>query len=95
MIALLSALWPGLAGAFVLGLAVGGLTGFPKRRAIPLGLLGVAVLLAVMAQSGFLTGDAGLSVETAAVMLPAYLGGCLGGAFLSSLRQGSAEKSRG
>ena len=95
MIALLSALWPGLAGAFVLGLAVGGLTGFPKRRAIPVGLLGAVLVLAGLAQSGLLAGDVGLSVEAAALMLPAYLGGCLSGALALNFRQGAAEKVHG
>ncbi|KAB1075164.1 hypothetical protein [Methylobacterium planeticum] len=82
MTALLSALWPGLAGALLLGLAIGGVMGLPDRRVVPLGLLGAALLLAGLAQSGILSGLIGFSVEAAALILPVYLVGCLSSALL-------------
>ena len=80
---LLSGLWPGLAAALLLGLLVGALTGRPRDR-LGLALAAVpAVVLAVLsglAITEFLPGETGLWVETAALMLAAYLAGCaLGG----------------
>lgn len=75
MVALLAGLWPGLAGALVLGLGTGALCGWP-RRAVPLGLGGVVLLLAGLALGGAATGVAGLFVESGALMLALYLVGC-------------------
>ena len=75
MVALLAGLWPGLAGALVLGLGLGALCGWPHPAVPP--ALGLAVLaLAALALSGVVPGRAGLFVESGALMLAAYLVGC-------------------
>ena len=94
MIPLLSALWPGLAGAFLLGLAVGCLTGLPRRRAGPIGLLAATCLVAGLSQSGLVSGVLGLSVDAAALMLPAYLLGCLAGSLAPKLRRDASRNGR-
>lgn len=82
MMLLASGLWPGLAAALLLGTCVGALTGLPRER---FGLAGAALssgLLAGLAGLALLDtvpGQAGLWVETAALMLGAYLAGCLAG----------------
>ena len=80
MTPLLSVIWPGLAGAGVLGLVVGALAGWPDRYAVPLGLFVLSGLLAAAAIAGFVPGLPGLWVETAALILPAYGTGCTLGA---------------
>lgn len=83
MMLLLVTLWPWLAGAAVLGLGIGWLSGPPK------GLVAPAVLtLALAAAWGIalaeiLPGRAGFFAESFALILPAYLAGCLAGAGLS------------
>lgn len=80
MTLLVSGLWPGLAAALLLGLCVGALTGLPRERlsyasaAILAGVLGVLGVL-IMRES--IPGEAGLWVESAAVMLSVYLAGCV------------------
>ncbi len=76
MIVLLAGLWPGLAVALLLGLGVGALAGWPRDRAIPLGLGVLALLLAGLATSGLVTGLAGFGLDGGALMLAAYLVGC-------------------
>ncbi|WP_336485582.1 hypothetical protein [Methylobacterium nigriterrae] len=93
MTLLLSGLWPGLAGALLLGLAVGRLTGMPRAVALGLGLGTAAACLAGVAVAGLVPGRAGLWVDSAALMLGVYLGGCLCGATARRLgaRRPSAE----
>lgn len=89
MMSLVSNLWPGLAGALVLGLAAGGLTGFPRGRGpvAAAAVVGAATLaLAALALLQRVPGRAGLWVETAALMLAAYLGGCFIGALARRAR---------
>ena len=83
MILLATNLWPGLAAALLLGLCIGALVGLPRGRfglitaALPVAALAALVTLSVLA---LVPGEAGLKVETGALMLGAYLGGCtLGG----------------
>lgn len=80
---LVVALWPGLAAALALGLAIGALTGFPRMRATivasALALVALA-LLGALAASGTVPGRAGLWVEIAATVLACYLAGCALGA---------------
>lgn len=82
MTILVSALWPGLAGALLLGACIGAILGLPRER---FALIAAAIpfaMLAVLAGLGILQtvpGQAGLWVETAALMLGAYLAGCLAG----------------
>ncbi|WP_232631221.1 hypothetical protein [Methylobacterium sp. Leaf118] len=79
----LAILWPGLAVALALGLAVGGLIGLPRSR----GSLGAAVALALalaalagIAVLAALPGRPGLWAEIAALVGAAYGAGCgLGG----------------
>ncbi|BAU92118.1 hypothetical protein MPPM_3513 [Methylorubrum populi] len=83
MTLLVSSLWPALAAALVLGLVVGALTGLPRRglalAAAGLLLAGFAVLTGLAALRTA-PGEPGLWVETAALVLGAYLAGCaLGG----------------
>lgn len=80
---LVISLWPALAAALGLGLAVGALAGFPReRRTAVAAMLPTLVLagLAGLAVLGTAPGRAGLWVETAALLLAAYLVGCLLGA---------------
>ena len=75
MVALLAGLWPGLAGALVLGLGIGGVCGWPHRLVPPaLGL--VLLVLAGLALARAVPGEGGLYVESGALMLAAYLVGC-------------------
>jgi len=80
MTLLLTAFWPGLAGAILLGCAVGFLSGWPENRAISLGLAGLALVLLLLAAAQALPGLPGLWLEGAALMLPLYLAGCALGA---------------
>ncbi len=82
MTILVSALWPGLAGALLLGLCIGAIMGLPRDR---FGLLAAAIpfaLLAILAGLALLEvvpEQAGLWIETGTLMLAAYLAGCLAG----------------
>ncbi|KAA0125053.1 hypothetical protein CIW48_04810 [Methylobacterium sp. P1-11] len=80
MTLLLAGFWPGLAGAAALGLAVGGLVGWPARLAASLGLCVIAGLVAAAAIAGFVPGVAGLWLDGAALILPVYCGACALGA---------------
>lgn len=73
---LLAGIWPGLAGAGALGLAVGWLAGWPERAAVPLAPLGLAAALGALALAGAVPGLPGLWLESAAALLPPYLAGC-------------------
>ena len=82
MMLLVHGLWPGLAAAALLGLCVGGITGLPRGRlglAIVALLGGTLAILAVLAWLGTVPGETGLWIESAALMLAAYLTGCLAG----------------
>lgn len=80
---LLLSLWPGLAAALVLGLAIGALTGVPRARptlvAATLSLLALGALTG-LAMTGTVAGRAGLWIEIAALFLAVYLVGCGTGA---------------
>ena len=80
MIVLLTAFWPGLAGAVALGCLVGFLAGWPESRAVPLILLGLALVLMLLAVTRLVPGLPGFWLEGAALMLPLYLVGCALGA---------------
>lgn len=76
-------LWPELAAALALGLVVGALTGLPRERfalaSAAILLVGLTVL-AGLAVLRTVAGGTGLWIETAALLLGAYLAGCvLGG----------------
>lgn len=77
---LLAGFWPGIAGAFALGLAVGALAGWPDRPAVPLALGGLAILLAAADLAELVPGLPGLWLGGAALVLPAYGAGCVLGA---------------
>ncbi|MGU3540046.1 hypothetical protein [Methylobacterium sp. A54F] len=79
-------MWPGTAGAFALGLLAGWLTGFGHPAAIA-GLLLAALGLGLTAVSGLVVGVAGLWIESAALMLPAYLAGAAAGALALRLAE--------
>lgn len=85
MTLLVGSLWPGLAGAALLGLAVGWLAGWPTRPLVPLGLCAVTAVLAAVAVAGLAPGLPGLWLESAGSMLPTYLAGCGLGAFARRL----------
>ncbi|GJE55405.1 hypothetical protein [Methylobacterium thuringiense] len=82
MTLLVSTLWPGLAGALLLGACIGAVMGLPRDRfalaaaAIPFALLAILSALALLQT---VPGQPGLWVETATLMLAAYLAGCLAG----------------
>lgn len=91
MILLLSGLWPGLFSALGLGLAVGWASGPPRGPAIP-AALGLAMLaLAGLALGGIVSGPPGLWLESATLMLAAYVAGCGFGALGRAL---SAPRAR-
>lgn len=76
---LLETLWPGLAAALALGLAVGALAGLPRGRWTLAGAGALALVLAALAGLagfGVVAGRSGLRVEIAASILAAYLAGC-------------------
>ncbi|WP_244612396.1 hypothetical protein [Methylobacterium haplocladii] len=79
---LVSGLWPGLAGALLLGACIGAIMGLPRER---FGFISAGIsfaMLAILAGIALLQtvpGLAGLWVETASLMLGAYLLGCLVG----------------
>jgi hypothetical protein len=77
---LLAGFWPGIAGAFALGLVVGALAGWPERPAVPLVLCGVAALLVAAAVSGLVPGLPGLWLDGASLIGPPYCAGCALGA---------------
>ena len=92
MIALATALWPGLAAASLLGLLVGLVTGLP--RALPsvaaaASLIAALAVLAGLAALGQVAGEAGLRIETAGLMLATYLTGCLLGALAEAIMTAS------
>ena len=80
---LAASLWPELAAALALGLVVGALTGLPRERLALATSATLLVGLAVLAGLALLrtvSGGTGLWIETAALVLGAYLAGCvLGG----------------
>ena len=76
VVALLAGLWPGLAGALLLGLAVGALAGRPRGYAVPLGLGAALAGLGGLALTGLVPGVGGVWTESAALMLAAYGAGC-------------------
>lgn len=80
MTLLLAAFWPGLAGALALGGLVGFLSGWPRDRAVPLGLVGLTLVLMALAAIQAVPGLSGLWLDGAALMLPLYLAGCALGA---------------
>ena len=80
MISLLTTLWPGLAGALVLGLAVGFLAGWPGSRTVSLVLSGLTLVLILLATAQAVPGLPGLWMEAAALILPCYIAGCALGA---------------
>ncbi|GJE59855.1 hypothetical protein [Methylobacterium trifolii] len=90
---LLSALWPGLAGAVLLGIGIGWLSGMPRDRASLPGLAAAWLLLAGLALAGPVQGTAGLWIESAAMLLAAYLAGCGLGALAARLAARPAPKS--
>lgn len=79
MTVLVSSLWPELAAALALGLAIGAVTGLPRGRiammAAGLLLLGLAALTG-LAIWQVLPGAAGFRIEAGALVLGAYLAGC-------------------
>jgi hypothetical protein len=80
VIGLLAAFWPGLTGAVALGGVVSFLAGWPESRAVPLALLGLALVLMLLAITRVVPGLPGFWLEGAALMLPLYLVGCALGA---------------
>ena len=89
---LLATLWPGLVGGFLLGIAVGALSGLPRtrlQRSTSTGLGLAAAALAILAMTGRVPGWAGFGVESGALILPAYLAGCLGGGIGRRVREGA------
>lgn len=91
MIPLATSLWPELTASLALGLAIGALTGLPRSRAARLGagllFLGLAAL-AGLASTGTVPGRGGLWLESGALILGAYLAGCvLGGLGRLALRR--------
>ncbi len=76
MIVLLAGLWPGLAVALLLGLGIGALSGWPRDRAVPLGLSAAVLGLGGVSAAGVVTGLAGLWLDGGALMLAAYGAGC-------------------
>ena len=91
MIPLATSLWPEVTAALALGLAVGALTGLPRSRAARLGagllFLGLAALTGLAAM-GTVPGRGGLWLESGALILGAYLAGCvLGGLGRLALRR--------
>ncbi|WP_430910881.1 hypothetical protein [Methylobacterium sp. sgz302541] len=91
MILLLTFLWPGLAGAVALGLGAGRLSGLPRGAVAPAILTVAVAVLWGAALSGVVPGRAGLWVESAALMLPAYLAGCLAGALVGRISRRKPE----
>ncbi|KMO38737.1 hypothetical protein ACQVP2_25020 [Methylobacterium aquaticum] len=92
MLILASAAWPGLLAALVIGTATGFWAGPPAGRgprlaAGFLALLAVATIATALA--GVVPGREGFWVESAALMLTAYLAGCGLGGFGKERRTGS------
>lgn len=86
---LLTALWPALAAGFCVGAATGFLTGLPVSRqagAIAGTLVLIAVGLGAVAVIGLAPERNGFWVESAALVLAAYLAGCLLGGFGQAAR---------
>ena len=89
---LLATLWPGLAGGLLLGMAVGALAGLPSTRWQwrTAGALALTVAaLSTLAMTGRVTGRGGLWVESGALILAAYLAGCVAGGIGRRLRTGA------
>jgi hypothetical protein len=87
---LVATLWPALLGGFVLGALVGSSSGLPSSgpaRAIALVIATLAAGLGGLALSGVVAGRPGFWIEASALILGAYLIGCVGG--------GVAGRSRG
>ncbi|GJD47706.1 hypothetical protein OPKNFCMD_0416 [Methylobacterium crusticola] len=86
---LLATLWPAVLAALLVGLGAGLWAGWPAgpaRRAAG-GLLALGLGLAGLALAGVVPGRAGLWLESAALLLAAYLGGCALAALASRLRR--------
>ncbi len=76
---LMSAAWPGLVAALLIGAGTGLWTGLPAGRGPRLAAGVVALLVvatAATALAGSVPGREGFWVESAALMLAAYLVGC-------------------
>jgi hypothetical protein len=86
VIALLADLWPGLAAALLLGLGTGALAGWPRDRAVPLGLTAAALALGGLDASGLVPGLPGLWLDSGALMLAAYTAGCASGSLARGYR---------
>jgi hypothetical protein len=83
---LLAALWPALLTASFLGGCAGYWAGLPAGRLARAGaalLVGLTLATGAVALAGLVPGRPGLWVETAALLLAAYLAGCLVGGGLS------------
>ena len=79
MLILMSAAWPGLVAALLIGAGTGLWSGLPAGRGPRLAAAFVALLTAATAATalaGVVPGREGLWVESAALMLAAYLAGC-------------------
>lgn len=97
MLPLLQLVWPSLVIAFTLGFAVGVATCSPAApsragwigAALALGCVAVGAALAVLE---VVPGRAGLWLETALLLLAAYVPGCAFGALLGrAMRRGAAS----
>ncbi|UGB24422.1 hypothetical protein LPC10_15840 [Methylorubrum sp. B1-46] len=84
MILVFLSLWPALAAALGLGLVIGALTGLPRgglaMAAAGLLLTGLAILTGLAALRT-MPGAPGLWIESGALLLGAYLAGCVLGGF--------------
>lgn len=84
MILVVLSLWPALAAALGLGLVIGALTGLPRgglaMAAAGLLVTGLAIL-AGLAALQTMPGAPGLWIESGALLLGAYLAGCVLGGF--------------
>ncbi|RVU19472.1 hypothetical protein EOE48_08730 [Methylobacterium oryzihabitans] len=95
MTILLAALWPALLTALLLGGVAGYWAGLPAGRLARAGaalVTGLALAAGAVAVAGLVPGRSGLWVETAALLLAAYLAGCLVGGGLSHAAGPSASQ---
>ncbi|MEH3145945.1 MAG: hypothetical protein PGN34_11495 [Methylobacterium frigidaeris] len=95
MTILLAALWPALLTALLIGGATGFWAGLPAgglSRVAAVTVAGLALVAAGLALSGIVPGRAGLWIESAGILLPAYLAGCLIGGALSHAAGPSASQ---
>jgi uncharacterized membrane protein len=79
---LVATLWPALLVGLILGGLVGALTGLPSSRptrAIALILAALTIGLGGLAVSGLVAGSPDFWIEAAALILAAYLVGCMAG----------------